>query len=82
MSAESPRAAEHPADGDVAAPTEVPQGRPWPWRGRRTRELKPFTPGERALMTFFYVVSILMVLAIVIVGALSLAQLTAGSGPG
>lgn len=82
MSAESTHTPGHSADEDVVAPTEVPAARPWPWRGRRTRRLKPFTRGERALMTFFYVVSILMVLAIVIVGALSLAQLASGSGPG
>ena len=59
---------------DAAGPVEpevVAARRPWPWAGKTTPPLIKFKGPERALMTFFYIVSVLMVLAIIVVALLT-----------
>ena len=56
---------------DCVPPEEAPTARPWPWRGKRTPPMTTYTPGQRALMTFFYIVSVLMVVGIIVVSVLT-----------
>lgn len=60
------------AEPQVVPPQTVPRARPWPWAGGRTARLRPYFTGERRLMSFFMWVSILMVVAIILVSALTL----------